>query len=112
MPKAEATGLAPLRIGTARTLERRCSGVFDFDLDLATSGWWSLGAEALGWVNAKGRRADFARHSFLLLTMPIRKRRACGYDRFRQPSTTAYRRGARSHSGPVAKPGWAGVALC
>jgi hypothetical protein len=30
MPKAEATGLAPLRIGTIRTLEPLCSRVFDF----------------------------------------------------------------------------------
>jgi hypothetical protein len=31
MPKAEATGLAPLLIGTSRTLEHLGSGVFDFD---------------------------------------------------------------------------------
>jgi hypothetical protein len=46
MPKAEATGLAPLLIGNSRTLDRFCSGVFGFEV--ATSGWWSFGAEALG----------------------------------------------------------------
>src|SRR5260370_41640793 len=64
MPKAEATGLAPLLIGNSRTLERRCSGVFDFDL--ATSGWWSFGAEALGLIKARDRRAGFARRSICL----------------------------------------------
>jgi hypothetical protein len=59
MPKAEATGLAPLLIGNSRTLDRFWSGVFDFEV--ATSGWWSFGAEALGLVNAEVRRADFAR---------------------------------------------------
>src|SRR5260370_13569198 len=64
MPKAEATGLAALLIGNSRTLERRCSGVFDFDL--ATSGWWSFGAEALGLIKARDRRAGFARRSIWL----------------------------------------------
>jgi hypothetical protein len=39
VPRAEATGLAPLRIGTIRTLERFCSRVFDFDLEVPPSGW-------------------------------------------------------------------------
>jgi hypothetical protein len=54
MPKAEATGLAPLLIGTSRTLEYLCSGVFYFDG--AISGWWSFRAEALGLENAKAAR--------------------------------------------------------
>jgi hypothetical protein len=66
MPKAEATGLAPLLIGRTRTLERCCSGVFDFEFDLATSGWWSFRAEALGLVNARDRRAGFARRPICL----------------------------------------------
>jgi hypothetical protein len=65
MPKAEATGLAPLLIGTSRTLEHLCSGVFDFDG--AISGWWSFRAEALGLENAKaaGRILPGARSSDL-----------------------------------------------
>jgi hypothetical protein len=66
MPKAEATGLAPLLIGTSRTLEHLCSGVFDFDG--AISGWWSFRAEALGLENAKaaGRILPGARWAFSL----------------------------------------------
>ena len=80
MPKAEGTGLAPLLIGMPRTLERRCSGVFDFDFDFAISGWWSFRAEALGLVNAKVRRAVFARRSLFLLPLLSPVRPAYEYD--------------------------------
>jgi hypothetical protein len=64
-PKAEAMGLAPLLIGIPRTLEHFCLRVFgfEFDFEFATSGWWSFGAEALGVIKARDRRAVFARRS-------------------------------------------------
>jgi len=60
MPKAESDGLAPLLIGIMETL-RLGLGVFV----LNRSGWWKLLSRGFGPVNAKDRRAGFARRSLL-----------------------------------------------
>src|ERR1700719_1900173 len=110
MPKAEATGLAPLRIGAIRTLERPVRGFLILT-------WPHPGGEVLEprpWASkGEDRRAAIARRSCLRCWLQlIPTRRWCESDRSRLLSTLASQADGRFHPDLVARRGSAPAALC